>query len=236
MKKYIFNSKTGRVGRTLLGKLTHSVTNLYIRNLRRHRIKRHVLISGTGRAGTTFLVQLFTELGLDTGFNLKINKADEISNAGLEWDLRLSNAPYIVKSPWVSDYLDTVLGKGSIHIEHLIVPIRNLYDAAESRRDVMRRAGIVKMDEKDYPGGLFGTREPEKQEQMLLERFFKLFWIAAKNDIPVTLLDFPRIVQDPEYLRQKLIPIFGSLQLEKKRFDYAFLLISKPELVHKFKY
>jgi hypothetical protein len=234
VKKYIFISKTGRAGRALLGKITHSISNLYIRNLRKHRMKRHVLISGTGRTGTTFLVQLFTELGLDTGFNLKENQVDEISCAGLEWDLRHSNAPYIVKSPWISDYLDSFLCKGNVHIEHLIVPIRNLYDAAESRRDVMLRAGIVKDDVKEYPGGLWGTTEPEKQEQILLEQFYKLFWIAARYNIPVTLLDFPRIVQDSEYLRQKLITIFGGLQLEKKRFDDAFLLISKPELVHKF--
>lgn len=30
--------------------------------------KRHIIISGTGRAGATFLVQLFTALGIDTGF------------------------------------------------------------------------------------------------------------------------------------------------------------------------
>jgi hypothetical protein len=29
--------------------------------------KSHILISGTGRAGTTFLVELPTELGFDTG-------------------------------------------------------------------------------------------------------------------------------------------------------------------------
>ena len=30
--------------------------------------KRHLIISGTGRAGTTFLVQLLTVLKRDTGF------------------------------------------------------------------------------------------------------------------------------------------------------------------------
>lgn len=29
--------------------------------------RRHVVITGTGRTGTTFLVALFTHLGLDTG-------------------------------------------------------------------------------------------------------------------------------------------------------------------------
>ena len=30
-------------------------------------LKRHTAISGTGRAGTTFLISLFHELGLDVG-------------------------------------------------------------------------------------------------------------------------------------------------------------------------
>ena len=31
--------------------------------------RHHVIITGTGRAGTTFLMELLTNLGLDTGFN-----------------------------------------------------------------------------------------------------------------------------------------------------------------------
>ena len=49
--------------------------------------RHHIIISGTGRAGTTFLVQLLTELGLDTGFP-KGQKIDQNSSAGLELDLR----------------------------------------------------------------------------------------------------------------------------------------------------
>ena len=48
-----------------------------------------ILISGTGRAGTTFLVQLLTELGLDTGYSDPERVAmtySEQARAGLEWD------------------------------------------------------------------------------------------------------------------------------------------------------
>lgn len=31
--------------------------------------KSHTIIAGTGRAGTTLLVRLFTRMGMDTGFN-----------------------------------------------------------------------------------------------------------------------------------------------------------------------
>lgn len=59
--------------------------------------RHHTIISGTGRAGTTFLVELLTQLGLDT-------QADKLgysinAHAGLEADITLPNAPYIVKNP-----------------------------------------------------------------------------------------------------------------------------------------
>jgi len=107
-------------------------------------MKRHILVSGTGRSGTTFLMQLLTALRLDTGFDSNTDKIDEISNAGMEWDLRDQNAPFIVKSPWICEYLATVMIEGSLCVEHIIIPVRDLYDAAESRRDVMRRAANKK--------------------------------------------------------------------------------------------
>ncbi len=46
-----------------------------------------VIITGTGRAGTTFLVQLLTELGLDTGYTRRTWSRDyfEHCDAGLEF-------------------------------------------------------------------------------------------------------------------------------------------------------
>lgn len=199
-------------------------------------MKRHILISGTGRSGTTYLVQLFTALGFDTGFDMNQENTSPDCNAGMEWDLRNSNLPFIVKSPWMCEYLDSVLSNGDIHIEHLIVPVRDLFSAAESRRDVMRRTEINGLKgSQNVPGGLWGTSDPAMQEQALTERFYKLLWTTAKYDVPLTLLEFPRIVHESEYLRKKLIPIFGRWRLQKKRFNYAFSLVSQPNLVHDFK-
>jgi hypothetical protein len=77
-------------------------------------IRSHVVITGTGRAGTTFLVQLLTCLGLDTGFDINTMEVlptartahigsmglSPIARAGLEMDIRHAQAPYIVKSPF----------------------------------------------------------------------------------------------------------------------------------------
>ena len=70
--------------------------------------RHHIIISGTGRAGTTFLVQLLTELGLDTGFPRAVSQTDANSNAGMELDIRDIKAPYIIKNPWLCDYLDEI--------------------------------------------------------------------------------------------------------------------------------
>src|SRR5688572_28074547 len=101
--------------------------------------RHHIIISGTGRAGTTFLLQLLTELGLDTGFP-KGQVLDTNSRAGMELDIRDSHAPYVIKSPWLCDYLDDVLQGGEIIVYHAIIPVRDLYAAAQSRRHVASAA------------------------------------------------------------------------------------------------
>jgi hypothetical protein len=190
--------------------------------------RHHVIISGTGRAGTTFLVQLFTELGLDTGFDHSNARVHEHCNAGMEQNIRNPDAPYIVKSPTLCEYLDEVLDASAVVVDYAIIPIRDLYSAAESRRDVFRRssrkAGI--------PGGLWLTKNPHAQEAVLAQEFHKLIHTLTKHDVPTIWLYFPRFVNDPEYLYQKLRPVLPAI--EQDAFLRAFQAVSRPELVHDF--
>ena len=191
--------------------------------------RHHVIISGTGRAGTTFLVQLLTELGLDTGFSDAHAQIFSHANAGMESDIRNPNAAYIVKSPWLCDYLDDVLQQGDVIVDHAIIPMRDLYSAAQSRRNVTHQAdpGLV-----NVPGGLWHTQEPGNQETVLTIQLYKLVQTLAKHDVPLVLLSFPRFITDPEYLYQRIRFLLGSISYE--RFLNAFQVISRPELVHDF--
>lgn len=191
--------------------------------------RRHIIISGTGRAGTTFLVQLLTQLGLDTGFP-KDQAIDTNSRAGMELDLRDSHSPYIVKSPWICDYLDELLEGGEVVVEHAIIPVRDLYAAAQSRRHV---ASVAPENPAGVPGGLWHTSNPEDQEAILTGQLYKLIYALARHDVPVSLLLFPRFIHDPEYLFSKLKFLLGDI--EYNAFRNAFQAVSRPDFVHDFK-
>jgi hypothetical protein len=193
--------------------------------------RNHVIISGTGRAGTTFLVQLLTRLGLDTGFLDPRAGVFENCNAGMELDIRSPDAPYIIKNPWLCDNLDEVLASGEIVIDHAFVPIRDLFEAAESRRDVERRS-VPLPELEGIPGGLWHVDRPEDQEAVLACQLYKLLRAIAVHDVPLTLLDFPRIVHDPAYLFGKLSVLLDGI--DEPTFRAAFDLISRPEQVHRF--
>ncbi|CAN5713556.1 hypothetical protein BH11VER1_BH11VER1_26480 [soil metagenome] len=192
-------------------------------------MKNHIIITGTRSCGTTFLVHLLTQLGLDTGFTEASSTILPNCNAGMEWDIRHAEAPYIVKSPFLCSQIDEIMMRGDISIEHVFVPIRDLFSAAESRRDGEHRTapapGIT-------PGGVWGVERAEDMEAFLAQEFHALFVALAKWDIPHTLLSFPRTVNDPAYLYAKLKHLLGDR--EYSDFLEVFTAVAKPQLVHAF--
>ena len=151
-----------------------------------------IIISGTGRTGTTFLMQMFIRLGMDTGFT----EEDITDEPGLEWNL-LNWEPRILKSPlFCADARKLV---DTVDIDYLIIPVRDIVEVAHSRR---------KRGDKD--GGLWGTKCPSEQEDVLLKYFHNLCLEASKKDIPVIFINYPKSIRDSQYLYGKLKPILGT--------------------------
>lgn len=187
--------------------------------------KRHVVISGVGRSGTTFLIHLLTKLGLKTGFRpdrvtYHINKD---SNAGLENNVRSHLAPYIVKDPIMCDYIDEIAESDEIVLEHVYIPMRTLADAAQSRINISKKG-----NGKPIPGGMWKTSEPDKQETMLAGQLYKLLVGLGKMKTPVTFLHFPTIVQDPKYLHDKLEYLVKDIEYDV--FEKTFNEVANPSL------
>jgi hypothetical protein len=184
--------------------------------------ENHLVIAGTGRAGTSFLVRYLTELGLDTTLARNRNRAewDAEANAGLETLLVPGNdLPYVVKSSWISEYVDRVLSEKQFRIDAFIVPVRDLVEAATSRIVLERRAihqyspwMAEQMDRTwetygHIPGGLVYSLNPLDQARLLAVQFHQLVLKASEASIPLVFPVFPRIATDWEYLHKCLQPI-----------------------------
>lgn len=203
--------------------------------------RKHVVITGTGRSGTTFLLQLLTKLGLDTGYSPEYIARDTPGRAGLEQDVRKKNAPFVVKSPWFCDYAQEVLQRDDLVIEHVFIPMRDLHAAANSRRHVAQQAMLeappmqrlkYKLMQHSVPGGLWHTRNGQQQEIVLLEQIYKLILALSDSQVPVTLLQYPRITRDSPFLYTKLLPILKGI--DQRTFDSIFKQTVHPEFVHAF--
>lgn len=192
-------------------------------------MSHHVIITGTGRAGTTFLMQLLTALGFDTGFT-KDTPIDINARAGLEKILNYEDAPYIVKSPFFCDHMKEVLENKNFIIDHVIIPVRDIKAAALSRKRVVERTKS-NLPPSKITGGLWGTDNFEKQEDILLNKFYNLMLALSASKVPLILLQYPKLIKDRIYLFEKLLPILPS-DLTVSMFLNAFDETVKPEWIN----
>jgi hypothetical protein len=183
-----------------------------------------VIIAGTGRAGTTLLVQILTDLGLDTGFAADA-PIDARAAAGLELPAAARNSPRIVKSPHLSRWLAGLLDAGRIEVEHVIIPIRDLDIAAASRVRLARYGADL-----HTWGGLFGTTRATRQREALALIEYELLYTIARHDLAHTLLEFPRFANDWEYAYAKLG--FLDPTIPADRWRVAVQARVRPDLIH----
>lgn len=197
----------------------------------------HILIGGTGRAGTTLLVQYFTALGFDTGFtsDQARRRVDPISHGGLEHSLKRGNLAYVSKSPYYFQRLDQHLDSGDLQVRCCIVPVRDLFDAAESRRSVSKRAAESGKDPLKHPGGMIKARRGSgKQEEKLAIGFYKLLHTLAVHSIPVFMTPFPQFARDHEVLYASLHDILVEHGVDQDESLAAFRSVVKEDLISSF--
>jgi hypothetical protein len=192
----------------------------------------HLLVTGSGRAGTSALMRLFDACGLDTG----IDELEyfEGANAGFERYPDGRPLPRVIKSPLLSVGLEDLIDGGfdPTSIEAVILPLRRIDDVAASRIDNFRQGGI------DAPGGLwvgfYGPvtvySRPSDQRRLAAEAVSQLLLTTAEHQIPVITLAFPRFVTDAEYAWRRLSPILGNL--DREDFGAAHKTSMRPDLVH----
>jgi hypothetical protein len=197
----------------------------------------HILIGGTGRAGTTLLVQVLTILGFDTGYSEQqvLRDVDAISKAGLEHALLgKTDLPEVIKSPWLSDQIEDALSRG-LRVRMAIIPLRNLFEAAESRRHVYRQAMSANLDALGHPGSLWKVNDPMEQESALAVELYKFLEPLVARNVPIVFLSFPRFVEDADYFYDQLSRIFELKDVSREMVHSVHKRIADPSLVHRFR-
>ncbi len=184
--------------------------------------ERHLIIAGTGRAGTSFLVRYLSELGLDTTLTRKGDAVDwdASANAGLEDQLIAGKTlPYVVKSPWIGEYIEQILKEERFKIDAVVAPVRDLVKVATSRVVLEQRAihqrnpWMAEQLDRTWetyghtPGGLVYSLNPLDQARLLAVQFHRLVLKVSEAGIPLVFPVFPRIATDWEYLHKCLQPI-----------------------------
>ena len=167
-----------------------------------------ILITGTGRCGTTFLVRLFTILGLDTGYNEETmeNFVYKNCNAGLETQ---NTNHTIIKSPKFSNNIKEL--NKQFDIELVIVPIRNIIEATDSRTKHKNQNG-------GFPPGI------NNRSEMLTENYRRIATLIQDlviEDINYVLVNFHKMTKDPKYLFTILEPLVNRYSINYVTFITA---------------
>ena len=172
--------------------------------------KGKILITGTGRCGTTFLMILFTLLGLGTGYDPeKYHEAIFTNcNSGLEKN-RITKNQRVYKNPKFLHEIGTLSMNLKI-IGCVIIPMRNYEDAAKSRFKI----GI------NEPGGLWEATNVEEQITFYNKIISDYILQMVRWSIPTIFLDFDKMINSPQYLYTQLLPILDKISYDA--FEIAY--------------
>lgn len=180
-----------------------------------------VLVSGTGRAGTTFLMKILSFSGLDTGFD-RSNWDRYVfpnCNGGLEMPLEWPH--FIIKNTRFLGQIQEIVK--TVDIQLFIIPVRNYSAAIESRIKnsfnandfVFGSNGGVFMDVKAWRGA---------QEEYFNRMIASYVESMVKYQIPTIFLDFERMISDPHYLYVNLLQLFEAGNVTEAQFQEAYYL------------
>jgi hypothetical protein len=189
-----------------------------------------IIIAGSGRAGTSFLVQLLTHAGLDTGWTPDEDGFNPEIRAGCEypWPPEPSRESFarmarVLKSPEWSFRLREYVERGYLEVDHVFIPVRDLRQAAHSRIEAGLYWGVD-----DASGSPVAA-----QEEVLARALGRLMETVVVLDLPHTYLRFPDLVDSADYCYSRLCEGLPELRGERwrERFPRSHAALAKPESV-----
>jgi len=179
-----------------------------------------ILITGTGRCGTTFLIKLFSFLNFNTGYNKKNYNNFIFPNCNSGMERKYNENYYILKNPTFMSDIESILNDKSIIVKNVIIPIRNLKKSAMSR-----------VKHNNQKGGLWNATDKLSQISFYKDILTNYIYISTKYDISTIFIDFDKMINNKTYLFNKLKIILDEKNIDFKTFSKIYdtvSLTSKP--------
>ena len=175
-----------------------------------------VLISGTGRCGTTFIMKILTLLDYNTGFTKEkyLDNINETCNAGLELPFHKKNKDvYIFKSPIFIQKIKSIIeyNKSWMKIKLMIIPVRHYESSAESR-----------VKNGNGPGGLWEAKNKQEQISFYKKIMADYIYYMEKYGIKTIFLNFGKMIGNKNYLYHKLKPLMDEKNVSFEKFSLVF--------------
>ena len=179
-----------------------------------------ILITGTGRCGTTFLIKLFSFLDFNTGYDRNNYKLSISSNCNSGMERSYKDNYNIIKNPTYMMDIENILKDTSIKIKNVIIPIRDLKISAKSR-----------VKHGNQHGGLWNAKNELSQIDFYKNILTNYIIISTKYDINTIFIDFDKMINDKIYLFNKLKNILDEKNIDLEIFSRVYdevSLSSKP--------
>jgi len=179
-------------------------------------MKNKILITGTGRSGTSLLVKLFSHLHMETGFSPgQSNGINNVKcNAGLEIKDLTRKDVRIFKAPHFAINIKNILKEKEGEIQHVIVPIRDL-DLSVKSRERIGGDGYK-------AGGFFYCKNFQEQKKMNAELIYNLFYNLSLTSIGYTLLPFPLFAKNSNIIYNRLKWLFEEYDISFSNYNSVF--------------
>jgi hypothetical protein len=170
-----------------------------------------ILITGTGRCGTTFLIKLFSFLNFNTGYNKDNYQSFIFSNCNAGMERRYYENYYILKNPNFILNIKQILEDPKVKIKTVIIPIRDLKISADSR-----------LKHKNENGGLWNAKDKSTQIQFYKDILTNYIFFMTKYDINTIFIDFDKMVNDKKYLFNKIKSILDEKEIDFYMFSHVY--------------
>jgi hypothetical protein len=194
----------------------------------------HVLIAGPGKSGGSLLMQMFTEMGMDTGYSKDYKQVKTNVGGHYEWKIRGKDMkrpfPYLLKEPQMCTDIDIRIDRLKLRVDHVYVLLRRPGPVANALEFLRRGVPDAKKEQFETH---VRTEAVDKIERGMNLRIQNLVHLLAEMDLPVTLVSYPKWAHDGAYGYKKFDFLVKKYDISQKTWNRTIAKCVDPKLVEK---